>query len=124
MRTGSRRHARSLFVAYLCVMSFAAFMAVPLARSLEPVAQEKQARARAAASASVGSSSASAGPSAIRYPSFEDCDRNGDGVLDKSEAGSVPGLSANFERADQNKDGKLDRDEFDKAIALLDSQRK
>ncbi len=104
MRTGSRRHARSLFVAYLCVMSF-------------------EARARAAASASVGSSS-SAGPSAIRYPSFEDCDRNGDGVLDKSEAGSVPGLSANFERADQNKDGKLDRDEFDKAIALLDSQRK
>src|SRR2546423_13216071 len=114
MRSRSRRYGRSLFLGYLGVMTLAAFMAVPLARSLEPAAQSKQ--AGAAASASTGASSRAA-PSAIRYPSFEDCDRNGDGMVDKSEAGSVPGLSANFERADLNKDGKLDPEEFEKAIA-------
>jgi len=122
MTSSSRHHARSLFLGYLCVMSFAAFMAVPLARSLEPAAQAKQ--AHAAASASAGSSSAGAGATAVRHPSFEECDRNGDGLLDKSEAGAVPGLSANFERVDRNKDGKLDREEFERALALLESQRK
>ena len=38
--------------------------------------------------------------------------------MDKSEAGVVPGLSANFERADRNRDGKLDRAEFDKGLQI------
>jgi hypothetical protein len=41
------------------------------------------------------------------HVSFEEADRNKDGFLDKSEAGRIPGLSANFERADRNQDGKL-----------------
>jgi Ca2+-binding EF-hand superfamily protein len=57
------------------------------------------------------------------YPSFEQCDRNNDGWLDKSEVAAVPGLSANFERADTNKDGKLDKAEFAKAISGLDIQK-
>ena len=53
-------------------------------------------------------------------PSFEKLDRNKDGYLDKSEAGAVPGLSANFEKADTIKDGKLDTAEFARALATLD----
>jgi hypothetical protein len=57
------------------------------------------------------------------HPSFEQADRNKDGYLDKSEAGVVPGLSANFERADRNKDGKLDREEFQKGLQILQVRR-
>jgi hypothetical protein len=57
------------------------------------------------------------------HPSFEQADRNKDGYLDKSEAGVVPGLSANFERADRNKDGKLDKAEFDKGLQILQVRR-
>lgn len=57
------------------------------------------------------------------WPSFEKADRNGDGQLDKSEAGVVPGLSANFERADRNKDGKLDKVEFAKGLEILQVRR-
>jgi hypothetical protein len=57
------------------------------------------------------------------HPSFEQADRNKDGYLDKSEAGVVPGLSANFERADRNRDGKLDKAEFDKGLQILQVRR-
>ena len=57
------------------------------------------------------------------HPGFEQADRNKDGHLDKSEAGVVPGLSANFERADRNKDGKLDRAEFDRGLQILQVRR-
>ncbi len=57
------------------------------------------------------------------HPSFEQADRNKDGFVDKSEAGVVPGLSANFERADRNKDGKLDKAEFAKGLEILQARR-
>ena len=56
-------------------------------------------------------------------PSFEQADRNKDGFVDKSEAGVVPGLSANFERADRNRDGKLDKAEFGKGLEILQVRR-
>lgn len=59
----------------------------------------------------------------VDHPGFEQADRNKDGHLDKSEAGVVPGLSANFERADRNKDGKLDRAEFDRGLQILQVRR-
>jgi hypothetical protein len=52
-------------------------------------------------------------------PDFQKADRNKDGFIDKSEAGTVPGLSAYFERADRNKDGRLDRDEFSRGLVLV-----
>ena len=59
----------------------------------------------------------------LDHPGFEQADRNKDGQVDKSEAGVVPGLSANFERADRNRDGKLDRGEFDKGLQILQVRR-
>ena len=59
----------------------------------------------------------------LDHPGFERADRNKDGHVDKSEAGVVPGLSANFERADRNRDGKLDRAEFDKGLQILQVRR-
>ena len=56
-------------------------------------------------------------------PSFERADRNKDGFVDKSEAGVVPGLSANFERADRNRDGRLDKAEFGKGLEILQVRR-
>ena len=56
-------------------------------------------------------------------PSFEEADRNHDGFLDKSEAGRIPGLSANFERADRNRDGKLDQAEFQRGLQILQVRR-
>ena len=122
MISDATRQARLMFMSYLGAVFVCVLMAAPLVLALEPNGSRQGgagAQARSQASASAGASS-----SAIRYPSFEECDRNRDGHLDKSEAGAVPGLSANFERADTNKDGRLDREEYDRALALLDSQRK
>src|SRR4051812_38273433 len=116
MKSRSRRPGRTAFAVYLCAAYMAIFLAVPLVSALEPAAKAQQARGP---SASTGSSAVSE-----RRHSFDECDRNRDGWLDKSEAASVPGLSANFERVDLNKDGRLDRGEFEKALSLLDSQRK
>jgi Ca2+-binding EF-hand superfamily protein len=117
----SKRCGRSLFYMFLSTAWAAIFLAAPVVSALEPAARAKQ-QAKANQSASVGSSSAAT--SELRHPSFEECDRNNDGFLDKSEAGTVPGLSANFERVDTNKDGKLDPAEFEKALAFLDTHRK
>jgi hypothetical protein len=120
MKSRSRRTGRTLFLAYLGAVGVLVLAAAPLVSALEPVAKERQAAARGSASA--GSSSVAPGPAALsaeRQPAFEDCDRNGDGFVDKSEAASVPGLSANFERADLNQDARLDPDEFNKALASL-----
>jgi hypothetical protein len=67
-------------------------------------------------------SSAAAGPSADS-PDFDRTDRNRDGIVDKSEAGGVPGLSANFERADRNKDGRLDRGSTPRAPRILQADK-
>ena len=62
-------------------------------------------------------------PRELDHPGFEQADRNKDGYVDKSEAGVVPGLSANFERADRNRDGKLDQAEFQKGLEILQVRR-
>lgn len=120
MNSRARRSARTLFALYLACASVVVLLAAPLVRALEPAAKEQQARRQAAASAG---SSRVPGESLVR-PTFEVCDRNGDGTVDKSEAGRVPGLSAYFERVDVDQDGKLDRQEFDKGVALVASQPK
>ena len=129
MRAHTRRPGRTAFAFYICSAYVAILLAAPMVRALEPAMQERQARmhgsASAGGSAARGDAVAAVGHSASGVGrTFEDCDRNGDGVLDKSEAGRVPGLSAYFERADLNQDGKLDRGEFEKALGLLASRRK
>ena len=39
-------------------------------------------------------------------------DKNGDGVIDRSEAAAAPRLAQNFDSLDKNKDGKLSGDEL------------
>ncbi|MBV8031341.1 MAG: EF-hand domain-containing protein [Betaproteobacteria bacterium] len=128
-RPGHSRPGRSLFLGFILAAYGAIFMAPPLVSALDTTARSRQAGsgkwapdAASAASASAGSSSAPAIESP--RPSFDDCDRNGDGVLDKSEVARVPGLSAIFERADTNKDGTLDREEFSRALVLLGREPK
>ncbi|HEY0335453.1 MAG TPA: EF-hand domain-containing protein [Stenotrophomonas sp.] len=41
-------------------------------------------------------------------------DKNGDGVIDRSEVAAAPRLAENFDKLDKNKDGKLSRDELPK----------
>ena len=69
------------------------------------------------------SSASSSGGTSADAPDFERADRNKDGIVDKSESGVVPGLSANFERADRNKDGRLDRNEFAEGLRILQVRR-
>jgi hypothetical protein len=47
-------------------------------------------------------------------PSFNDLDKNHDGVLSRAEASSVKGLD--FVKADTNRDGHLDRAEYAAAV--------
>ena len=68
-------------------------------------------------------SSVATAPTPGDHPTFEQVDRNKDGLIDKSEAGVVPGLSANFERADRSRDGKLDPQEFAKGLEILQVRR-
>lgn len=126
MRSRSPRPGRSLFLLFMAAAFGAIFMAVPLVSSLESqrgvVAFAPAARlASAGGSASAGSSGAA--PLQARQPTFEQCDRNRDGLLDKSEAASVQGLSAYFERGDVNRDGRLDKVEFARALGQLDARR-
>jgi len=105
------RPQRNLFLLFLGAIFVALMTALPLV-----VAQNKQpAQEKPAAQAEQ--------PVTPDHPSFEQADRNKDGYLDKSEAGVVPGLSANFERADRNRDGKLDKAEFDKGLQILQVRR-
>jgi hypothetical protein len=115
-----RRVAFAIYVGACCA---AILLAPTIVGALEP-ALATQPKAGAA---SVGASAAPRSepqPAAEAVHSFDDCDRNGDGWLDKSEAGGVPGLSANFERADADGDGRLSRQEFDRAMPLLRSPNK
>lgn len=134
MRSRSaRRPGRNLFLLFILAAYGAIFMAAPLVSAFETSRGMSFAQAGRSAtageSASAGSSStpgSSAGGSAslqARHTTFEECDRNNDGMLDKSESAAVPGLSANFERADANKDGRLDKVEFAKALSELDARK-
>ena len=105
------RPQRNVFLLFLGATFVALMMALPLVTA-QTQPQEKQEPKPAPQAAQQ-----------LDHPGFEQADRNKDGQVDKSEAGVVPGLSANFERADRNRDGKLDRGEFDKGLQILQVRR-
>jgi hypothetical protein len=106
--------ARSAFLAFVAIAAVALFAAVPLAAQ-QQAAQPRGAQPQRAQPQQHAAVSRPPAPA----PQFEHADRNKDGLVDKSEAGVVPGLSANFERADRNKDGKLDKEEFARGLAIV-----
>jgi hypothetical protein len=105
------RERRSAFLLFLGACFVALMTALPIVTALgqKDVAKKENRSAATGASAEA--------------PDFERADRNKDGIVDKSEAGVVPGLSANFERADRNKDGRLDRNEFAEGLRILQVRR-
>jgi hypothetical protein len=105
------RPRRSAFLLFLGACFVALMSALPLVTAQV----QKDAANKEAPSAAAGASTDA--------PDFERADRNKDGFVDKSEAGVVPGLSANFERADRNKDGKLDREEYAQGLRILQVRR-
>ncbi len=106
------RPQRNVFLLFLGATFVALMMALPLVTAQTQPQEQKPAPQAAQQPAPQ-----------LDHPGFEQADRNKDGQLDKSEAGVVPGLSANFERADRNRDGKLDRAEFDKGLQILQVRR-
>jgi hypothetical protein len=104
------RHQRSVFFLFLGTCFVALMAALPVVTAQT----KKQPEAKTESAATGASAPAS---------DFERADRNRDGVVDKSEAAVVPGLSANFERADRSRDGKLDPQEFAKGLEILQVRR-
>jgi hypothetical protein len=111
---GPLRQLRSVFLLFLGAAFVAVMAGLPLV-----VAQTQEEKKPAAAE---GATAPARAP-APEHPGFEQADRNKDGVVDKSESGVVPGLSANFERADRNRDGRLDKAEFEKGLQILEVRR-
>jgi hypothetical protein len=113
------RPQRNLFLLFLGATFVALMTALPLVTAqTQQQAQEEKPAAQAAQQPQQPQQ-----PQQLDHPGFEQADRNKDGHVDKSEAGVVPGLSANFERADRNRDGKLDRAEFDRGLQILQVRR-
>jgi len=111
------RQQRSVFLLFLGACFVCLMTALPIVTAqVEKKEQSPQAQRPA-----MQGQSAAAGASAA--PGFDQADRNKDGFVDKSEAGVVPGLSANFERADRSGDGRLDRDEFAAGLQILQVRR-
>jgi hypothetical protein len=106
------RPQRNVFLLFLGAIFVALMTALPLVTAQTQQSQEDKSVPQAVQP-----------PQPLDHPGFEQADRNKDGHVDKSEAGVVPGLSANFERADRNRDGKLDRAEFDKGLQILQVRR-
>ena len=104
------RQQRNVFLLFLGACFVALMAALPIVTAQTQKSLKQQAPAPSAAAGSTAASD---------NPTFEQVDRNKDGFVDKSEAGIVPGLSANFERADRSKDGKLDPAEFAKGLEIL-----
>jgi hypothetical protein len=114
------RRERTLFLLFLGACFIALMAALPIVTAQQTAqTQQKDIQKPSAA----GGSSAASPVVSDPHPDFDQADRNKDGVVDKSEAGVVPGLSANFERADRSRDGKLDRDEFAKGLQILQVRR-
>ena len=110
----NRRPQRNVFLLFLGATFVALMTALPLVTAqTQQQAQEQKPAPQASPQTTPQ----------LDHPGFEQADRNRDGLLDKSEAGVIPGLSANFERADRNRDGKLDRAEFDKGLQILQVRR-
>jgi hypothetical protein len=112
------RQQRNVFLLFLGACFVAVMAALPIV-----TAQTQQSKKQAAPQAAPQAAQSAATGSSAEHPSFEQVDRNKDGFVDKSEAGVVPGLSANFERADRSKDGKLDPAEFAKGLEILQVRR-
>jgi hypothetical protein len=112
----NHRPQRNVFLLFLGTVFVALMSALPLVvaqNAPQPEAKAPDAAQGATARQTAGDDN----------PSFDQADRNHDGFLDKSEAGRIPGLSANFERADRNRDGKLDQAEFEKGLQILQVRR-
>jgi hypothetical protein len=107
------RRERNAFLLFLGACSVALMAALPIVSAqTQPAPKNEPAEKPVAAAGAT-----------VEHPSFEQLDRNKDGVVDKSEAGGMPGLSAMFERADRSKDGKLDPEEYAKGIEILSVRR-
>lgn len=118
------RQQRSVFLLFLGACFVALIVALPIvtAQTQGQVKKQETQTQQAIQEQSAQKQSAAAGASA-EHPDFDQADRNKDGFVDKSEAGVIPGLSANFERADRSRDGKLDREEFAKGLQILQVRR-
>lgn len=117
------RLQRNVFLLFLGA-SFVALMAgLPLVTAQSQGQGQSQNQTQTQTQKEPASQPAPAPAPSAEHPSFEQADRNKDGFVDKSEAGVVPGLSANFERADRSKDGKLDKAEFAKGLEILQVRR-
>jgi hypothetical protein len=115
------RPQRNVFLLFLGVTFVALMTALPLVTAQTQQPAEEKAAPQAAEQPQPPQPPQQT--QQLDHPGFEQADRNKDGLVDKSEAGVVPGLSANFERADRNRDGKLDRAEFDKGLQILQVRR-
>ena len=113
------RYQRNVFLMFLGACFMALMAGLPIVTAS---LSGSYAIAQAQKSAAGGATAPAPGQTGDQ-PSFERADRNKDGFVDKSEAGVVPGLSANFERADRNRDGRLDKAEFDKGLEILQVRR-
>ncbi len=109
MNTRPQRQERNVFLLFLGTCFVALMTALPIVTASQSQAPKKETPEIAA--------------KLPEHPSFEEADGNKDGVVDKSEARVVPGLSANFERADRDKDGKLDKAEFARGLEILQARR-
>jgi hypothetical protein len=110
------RQQRNVFLLFLgtCFVALMAALPIVTAQTQQQMQAKKEMQRQSAATGASASSDS---------PRFEEADRNKDGFVDKSEAGVVPGLSANFERADKSRDGKLDPEEFAKGLEILSVRR-
>ena len=115
------RQQRNVFLLFLgaCFVALMAALPIVTAQTQQQMQKKNEQTQAAARQSAAGGATAST----AEHPDFEKADRNKDGFVDKSEAGVVPGLSANFERADADRDGKLDAAEFDKGIQILQVRR-
>jgi hypothetical protein len=119
------RLERTVFLLFLgaCFVALMAALPIVTAQQTKNLKQQEAAAQKEQSAAAGSSAPAGSSPAAADAPDFERADRNKDGLVDKSEAGVVPGLSANFERADRSKDGFLDREEFARGLQILQVRR-
>ncbi|MGH8669961.1 MAG: BON domain-containing protein [Burkholderiales bacterium] len=61
--------------------------------------------------------------SAASATTFQELDRNADGLISKNETSAIPGYEAAFGEADENRDGRLNPDEFFKAESIHERQQ-
>jgi hypothetical protein len=116
-----RRQERNVFLLFLGASFVALIAGLPLVTAQTQSQERTQSQGQ---TQSQGKPEARVAPApSAEHPSFEQADRTKDGFVDKSEAGVVPGLSANFERADRNQDGRLDKAEFAKGLEILQVRR-